>query len=78
MERLLAIFHAIVAAPVAGGRADLMEQVATLRRLRLLVRGATIGDEAVGGGKWRVGCGLEFARGVASGVGLDLEAFLIE
>lgn len=55
-----------------------MEQVATLRRLRLLVRGASIGDDGVAGGKWRVGCGLEFMRGVARGVELDLEAFLIE
>lgn len=53
-----------------------MEQVATLRRLRLLViRGASIGDEGLAGGKWRVGCGLEFVRGVARGVGLDLEEF---
>lgn len=55
-----------------------MEQVATLRRLRLLVRGASVGDEGVGGGKWRVGCGLEFAKGVARGIGLDLEEFLME
>lgn len=55
-----------------------MEQVATLRRLRLMVRGASMGDDGVGGGKWRVGCGLEFARGVARGIELDLEGFLIE
>lgn len=35
-------------------------------------------DDGVGGGKWRVGCGLEFARGVARGVALDLEEYLIE
>lgn len=55
-----------------------MEQVATLRRLRLLVRSASMADDGVGGGKWRVGCGLEFARGVARGVGLDLEEYLVE
>lgn len=35
-------------------------------------------DEGVAGGKWRVGCGVEFARGVARGVGLDLGEYLLE
>ena len=44
--------------------------------LRLLIRGTDEGS--VGGGKWRAGFGWEFARGVARGVGFDLEAILEE
>lgn len=53
-----------------------MAQVATLKGLRLLVRGG-VGEE-VGGGKWRVACGGEFVKGVAREVGFDLEEFLVE
>lgn len=79
LERLFAIFHSLLPSPIGGGRADLLEQIATLRRLRLLVRGASVAaDDGVVGGKWRVGCGLQFARSVARGIGLDLEEYLID
>ena len=53
-----------------------MAQVATLKGLRLLARSG-VGDE-IGGGKWRVGCGREFVRGVARSVSFDLDGFLLE
>lgn len=76
LERLFAIFHAILPAPVVGGGAEVMAQVATLKGLRLLARSG-VGDE-IGGGKWRVGCGREFVRGVARSVSFDLDGFLLE
>lgn len=87
----MAIYHAIVS-PVAytggggggGGRADTMCQVATLVGLRLLVKagGAAGGGDMLegggGGGKWRVNVGREFIRGVARGVGFDVESYIVE
>lgn len=60
-----------------------MCQVATLASLRLIVKaggggGGGGGDVLEGGGKWKVNVGWEFVRGVARGVGFDVESYLIE
>ena len=78
LERLLAIFHAILPHAHAGGGADAMCQIATLVRLRLIVKSGGTGDVLEGGAKWRVNVGWEFVRGVGRGVGFDVENYLIE
>lgn len=57
-----------------------MCQVATLVGLRLVVKagGGGGGDVLEGGGKLRVNVGWEFVRGVARGVGFDVESYIIE
>ncbi|KAL6720286.1 hypothetical protein ACLMJK_002207 [Lecanora helva] len=80
LERLLAIFHAIVPNGVRGGGADVLGMVQTLAGLRLLVRagggGVGLGEE--GGGKWRCNVGWEFVSGVAREVRFDIESYLID
>ena len=78
LERLLAIFHAILPHTYAGGGADTMCQVATLVGLRLIVKAGTGGDTLEGGGKWRVNVGWEFVRDVARSVNFDIESYLTE
>ncbi|CAF9937466.1 hypothetical protein IMSHALPRED_011149 [Imshaugia aleurites] len=78
LERLFAIFHAILPLPYANGGADIMCQVATLVGLRLIIKAGGAGDVLEGGGKWRVNVGWEFVRGVARGVNFDVESYLIE
>ncbi|CAF9923005.1 MAG: hypothetical protein ALECFALPRED_002285 [Alectoria fallacina] len=78
IERLFAIFHAILSHPYAAGGADMMCQVATLVGLRLIVKAGSGGDVLEGGGKWRVNVGWEFVRGVARGVSFDVENFFTE
>lgn len=57
-----------------------MCQVATLVGLRLVVKagGGGGGDVLEGGVKWRVNVGWEFVRGVARGVGFDVESYIVE
>jgi len=76
LERLLAIFHAIVPHEVPGGTADVMAQVAMLASRRLLVK--TGGGDVLEGGKWRVNVGWEFVGRVARGVGFEIESWLVE
>ncbi|CAD6588702.1 MAG: hypothetical protein ASARMPREDX12_003415 [Alectoria sarmentosa] len=78
LERLFAIFHAILPHPYVAGGADIMCQVATLVGLRLIVKAGSGGDVLEGGGKWRVNVGWEFVRGVARGVSFDVENYLTE
>ena len=77
LERLLAIFHAILPQDVRGGGADVMMQIATLRELRLLVR-AGAGGDMLDGGKWRCAVGWDFVRGVARGVVCEIEDWIVE
>lgn len=78
LERLFAIFHAILPHTYTGGGADTMCQVATLAGLRLIMKAGSGGDVLEGGGKWRVNVGWEFVRGVARGVSFDVESYLTE
>lgn len=79
LERLLAIFHAILPHEMNGGGADVMCMFATLVGLRLVVKaGGGPGDVLEGGGKWRCNVGWEFVRGAARGVKFDLESFVME
>ena len=78
LERLFAIFHAILPVDHVGGEADTMCQVATLAGLRLMVKAGAGVDVLEGGGKWRVNVGWEFLRGVARGVKFDIENYLTE
>ena len=57
-----------------------MCQVATLVGLRLIVKAGAGGMDVLdgAGGKWRVNVGWEIVRGVARGVGFDIESYLIE
>ncbi|KAF8430040.1 origin recognition complex subunit 5 C-terminus-domain-containing protein [Tirmania nivea] len=77
LERMLAIFHAIVPDPVASS-VDLQTQIATLTSLRLLVRASASGDPLEAGGKWRVNVGWEYVRGLARSVKFEVEGFLAE
>jgi len=89
LERLLAIFHAILPGPAAAPTvADVYSQVATLAGLRLLVRsgagGASVGGAGGGGdaldagARWRVNVGWEEAVTVGRGVGFEMEEFIDE
>ncbi|KAI9894801.1 MAG: hypothetical protein M1814_000020 [Vezdaea aestivalis] len=74
LERMFAIFHAIVPDRVER-TIDIATQVATLASLRLVVR-ATAGagkDVLDRAGKWRVNVGWEFIRGLARTVGFEVE-----
>ena len=78
LERLLAIFHAILPHTYPGGAADVMCQLATLAGLRLVIKSGGTGDILEGATKWKVNVGWEFVRGVASGVEFDIENYLHE
>ena len=77
LERMLAIFHAIVRDPVASS-VDLQTQIATLTSLRLLVRASASGDPLEAGGKWRVNVGWEYVKGLARSVKFEVEGLLAE
>lgn len=77
LERLLAIFNAILPHPVVS-TVDLMTQIATLASLRLLVRTSAGGDVLEAQAKWRVNVGAEFVGNVARSVGFDVENYLAE
>lgn len=78
LERLFAIFHAILPHAYPGGAADIMCQLATLAGLRLMIKSGGTGDILEGATKWKVNVGWDFVRGVASGVGFDIEHYLHE
>ncbi|KAI9823338.1 MAG: hypothetical protein M1832_002562 [Thelocarpon impressellum] len=77
LERLLAIFHAILPVP-APTTADIPTQIATLCSLRLLTRSSTTADVLEGLTKWRVNVGWEYIRSLARGVGFEIESQLAE
>ena len=83
MERLFAIFHAIISEDrYSGGNAEMMSQFATLVGLRLVVKagvaGGGMGDALEGGGKWKCAVGWEFVKGVSRGVNFVLEDYIVE
>lgn len=93
LERMLAIFHAILEdadgrgkygksreGREVAGAADIQMAIATLASLRLLVKvgAANMGDTLEGGSKYRVAVGWEVIRGVARSVGVELEDYLAD
>lgn len=78
LERLLAIFHAIVPDKAPAGSADILTEVATLAALRLLTK--TVGSAEVtdGGTKWRVNVGWEYVLGLARGLRFEVEEYLVD
>ncbi|PVH94575.1 hypothetical protein DM02DRAFT_572635 [Periconia macrospinosa] len=79
LDRLLAIFRALLDDPNVPQAADLYTQIATLTSMRLLVRagGAGSADALEPGAKWRVGFGWEYARGLGRSVGLEVGEYLV-
>ena len=78
LERLFAIFHAILPHTYSSGGADIICQLATLVGLRLIVKSGGAGDILEWNTKWRVNVGWEFVRDVARGVAFDVESYIIE
>ncbi|MCJ1387168.1 hypothetical protein MMC18_000008 [Xylographa bjoerkii] len=78
IERMLAIFHAIVPHPVPGGMSDLMGQIATLTSSKMLVKTSTTADILDAGTKWRVNVGWEYVQVIARMIGFEVEGFLVE
>ena len=77
-DRLFAIFRALLIDPVPQ-QADLYTSVATLTSLKLLVRTGVggAGDALEPGGRWRVGFGWEFVRGLGRSVGVEVGEYLV-
>ncbi|KAF3036666.1 hypothetical protein E8E12_002887 [Didymella heteroderae] len=78
LDRLFAIFRALLVDGVPQA-ADLYTSVATLTSLRLLVRTGVGGssDALEPGGRWRVGFGWEFVRGLGRSVGVEVGEYLV-
>lgn len=59
--------------------ADLYTSIATLTSLKLLVRTGVGGasDALETGGRWRVGFGWEFVRGLGRSVGVEVGEYLV-
>ncbi|CAI6328823.1 unnamed protein product [Periconia digitata] len=79
LDRLLAIFRALLDDAGVPQSADLYTQVATLTSMRLLVKagGAGSADPLDTGAKWRVNFGWEYARGLGRTVGLEVGEYLV-
>ncbi|MCJ1315880.1 hypothetical protein MMC15_001200, partial [Xylographa vitiligo] len=78
MERMLAIFHAILPYPIAGGTGDLMSQIATLASSKMLVKTSAMADILDSGTKWRINIGWEYIQVIARTIGFEIEGFLAE
>ena len=91
LERMMAIFHAIMPHSAPVGSADIMTQIATLISLGMIVRGtgATTGGAKggeMGAGldimdptvKWRCNVGWEFIKGIAKTLRFEVEDFVAE
>ena len=78
LDRLFAIFRALLLDAVPQ-TADLYTSVATLTSLKLLVRTGVGGanDALEPGGRWRVGIGWEFVRGMGRNVGVEVGEYLV-
>ena len=78
LDRLFAIFRALLVDGVPQS-ADLYTSVATLTSLKLLVRTGVGGasDALEPGGRWRVGFGWEFVRGLGRSVGIEVGEYLV-
>ncbi|KAI8943363.1 hypothetical protein NX059_001378 [Plenodomus lindquistii] len=79
LDRLLAIFRALVSEGNVPQVADLYGQVATVTSLRLLVRAGGVGgnDALEVGGRWRVNFSWEYARALGRSVGIEVGEYLV-
>ena len=82
LDRLLAVFRALLPGTPVGQVADIGAQVATLGSLRLLVRvgggvGGGAGDVLEAGARWRVNVGWEVVRGLGRSVGVEVGELLV-
>lgn len=78
LERLLAIFHAIVPDHAPSGTADILTQVATLAGLRLLIKLVSSADVTDANTKWKVNVGWEYVLGLARALRFEVEDFLVD
>jgi len=78
MERMLAIFHAIIPHPVIYGTGDILAQIAMLASSRLIVKTSATADVLDAGTKWRVNVGGDYVKGVVKGLRFDLDGYLAE
>lgn len=91
MERMLAIFHAILTdadgrgkymkgrGPIdVAGSSDVQMAVATLLSLRLIIKTSNSGDVLEGTSKYRVAVNWDVVRAVARSVGVEPEDYLEE
>ncbi|KAL9120000.1 MAG: hypothetical protein Q9187_003441 [Circinaria calcarea] len=78
LERMLAIFHAIIPHNMPSGIADIMTQIATLASLRLLLKTPSTADVLDAGTKWRVNASYEYIKRLAKEVRFDVESYLAE
>jgi len=89
LERMLAIFHAILtdadgrgkylkgrASGGVAGSSDIQMAVATLVSLRLVIKTSNSGDVLEGGTKYRVAVNWDVIRAVARSVGVEPEDYL--
>ncbi|KAI9798461.1 MAG: hypothetical protein M1825_005341 [Sarcosagium campestre] len=77
LERLLAIYHAILLEDV-DSTADIYTEIATLASLRLLTKASASADVLEAQTKWRVNVGWEYVRRIARTVDLEMENYLAE
>ena len=78
LERMLAIFHAIVPHPISSGTGDIMTQIAALGSSRLMVKASANANVLDAGTKWRVNVGWDYVQGVARLLRFDVESYLTE
>lgn len=76
LDRLLAIFHAILPHSVTP-TADIYTQIATLSSIRLLVRAGAAGADVLDPGcKWRVNFGWDYVASLGRSVGFEIAEYL--
>ncbi|OCL09213.1 hypothetical protein AOQ84DRAFT_291683 [Glonium stellatum] len=76
LDRLLAIFHAIVPHSITP-TADIYTQITTLSSIRLLVRAGPAGSDVLDPGcKWRVNFGWDYVATLGRSVGFEIAEYL--
>jgi origin recognition complex subunit 5 len=77
LDRLLAIFHAILPKALASNR-QILAQIATLTSLRLLSRpGSSNLDTLDPGSRFKVNCSWEYVASLGRSVGLEVRDYLV-
>ncbi|KAI9673332.1 MAG: hypothetical protein M1829_004098 [Trizodia sp. TS-e1964] len=77
LERMLAIFHAILPNDVVT-TADIHTQIGTLSSLRLLVKTSATADVLEAQTKWRVNVSWDYIRKLARSEGFEIEDYIAE
>lgn len=78
LERMLAIFHAILPFPMSSITADLQTQISTLLSLRLLVHQSGSADVLEAQTKWRVNVGWDYILRIADSLRFDIVDYVAE